>query len=709
VLRLSTFPTDVAGVLLTGFSTASSAVVSATNTVLQALGQLQAQVSLRAPLANPAFTGNGSITGFWGVGNNTTQGTAALNGPTNTGKWIGLQNTGTDRWQIAVDGATSNSATGIWAASTAYALNAVINNGANCYKVTTAGTSGTSGGPTGTGTGITDGTVTWAYVGPANQGDNFALWRWDDPRANRTTPFQINRQTQQVQIASGVSVTGGTATDTLSVSGAISGAGFTSLLAPYALTANVPAPATVAPIIDGTATVGVSALYARQDHVHPTDTTRYAASNPSGYQTAAQVAAVAGSPSSTTPLADGTAAVGTGTTWARADHVHPTDTTRYAASNPSGYQTAAQVTAALPVASSTTPAMNGTAAVGTGTTWARADHVHPSDTTRLPIAGGTMTGALTLAADPASALQAATRQYIDARVATTISANNTFANTTYSSIFPGVTFNDGWEATNIITSTSTALSQYTAIAGYIRNQHAQTSGGNQNGVALFGAATAEVNGAAVWGVNTLLQDSASRTAGTGTGRILIGYEVDFNVMNPGTQVIGCSVGGNGLAQPGNANGFIVNTLGSGIKWSGGFVTEDGAANFGISIGASSPTAGANFASQMMAFGFYDFNSTKQSATIQVTSVPGISEGNLVLSGSTLMALTVNNGNINMSSGSSFLTIGGNAVVGARVTGWGTASNGSPAAFNAATATAQQTASAVAYVIQSLFAHGLIGP
>jgi hypothetical protein len=34
----------------------------------------------------------------------------------------------------------------------------------------------------------------------------------------------------------------------------------------------------------------------------------------------------------------------------------------------------------VPVASSTTPAANGTAAVGAGTTWARADHVHPTDT-----------------------------------------------------------------------------------------------------------------------------------------------------------------------------------------------------------------------------------------------------------------------------------------------------------------------------------------
>lgn len=38
--------------------------------------------------------------------------------------------------------------------------------------------------------------------------------------------------------------------------------------------------------------------------------------------------------------------------------------------------------ATLPSASSTSPKMDGTAAVGTGTTWARADHVHPTDTSR---------------------------------------------------------------------------------------------------------------------------------------------------------------------------------------------------------------------------------------------------------------------------------------------------------------------------------------
>ena len=59
----------------------------------------------------------------------------------------------------------------------------------------------------------------------------------------------------------------------------------------------------------------------------------------------------------------------------------------YSTSNPSGYQTASQVitalgpyalTTSLPTASTTTPKANGTAAIGTSTTsYALADHVHP--------------------------------------------------------------------------------------------------------------------------------------------------------------------------------------------------------------------------------------------------------------------------------------------------------------------------------------------
>ena len=53
----------------------------------------------------------------------------------------------------------------------------------------------------------------------------------------------------------------------------------------------VPAASATAPVMDGTATAGSSAAWSRGDHVHPSDTTKYNTSNPSGYQTAGQVSA----------------------------------------------------------------------------------------------------------------------------------------------------------------------------------------------------------------------------------------------------------------------------------------------------------------------------------------------------------------------------------------------------------------------------------
>ena len=54
------------------------------------------------------------------------------------------------------------------------------------------------------------------------------------------------------------------------------------------------------------------------------------------------------------------------------------------------------LTSDIPSATTTTPAMDGTAAVGTETTFAKGDHVHPSDTSKVSKSGDTMTGKLTL-------------------------------------------------------------------------------------------------------------------------------------------------------------------------------------------------------------------------------------------------------------------------------------------------------------------------
>lgn len=52
-----------------------------------------------------------------------------------------------------------------WAGSTAYGIRSVRKNGSDYYRCIIGGTSASSGGPTGTGTAIVDGTVTWEYVG----------------------------------------------------------------------------------------------------------------------------------------------------------------------------------------------------------------------------------------------------------------------------------------------------------------------------------------------------------------------------------------------------------------------------------------------------------------------------------------------------------------------------------------------------------------
>lgn len=63
--------------------------------------------------------------------------------------------------------------------------------------------------------------------------------------------------------------------------------------------------------------------------------------------------------------------------------------------NDSGFITGADIPEGA-AASSATPKMDGTAAAGTSNAFARGDHVHPSDTSRVNKAGDTMTGPLTV-------------------------------------------------------------------------------------------------------------------------------------------------------------------------------------------------------------------------------------------------------------------------------------------------------------------------
>ena len=183
----------------------------------------------------------------------------------------------------------------------------------------------------------------------------------------------------------------------------------------------------------------------------PTNTSHL--TNDAGFITLSQVPEGAAA-SSTTPLMDGVASAGSETAFARGDHKHPSDSSKQdvisdlatirsgaqagatAYQKPSGgvplsdLSTAVQTSldkadsamqqSDLPVATTTTPKANGTAAVGTETKWAKGDHVHPTDTTRAPLASPALTGIPTAPTATAGTnnTQIATTAFVTSAIAT---------------------------------------------------------------------------------------------------------------------------------------------------------------------------------------------------------------------------------------------------------------------------------------------------
>ena len=261
----------------------------------------------------------------------------------------------------------------------------------------------------------------------------------------------------------------------------------------------------------------------------------------------------------------------------------------------------------------------------------------------------------------------------------------------YEAIFPGVSQYETSQSVLQLTSGST-IDNAAAVGGFVYNDS------TADGVALFGVAQAAVDNAKVWGVNTLIQDAASRVAGSGVGRVAIGAELDFNIMNPGTEVIGVSVGGNSLAQPTTANGFQVTALGTGYYWQTGFLTQDGAATNALSIGLASATLAANGASQLLLFQYGDGSGVKRSIEINAQGGGYLTVSSLAGS---FPGLFVEYGNINISSGQAYQIAGNNVLTG-QASGYGTPTgNAYQPSFNATTITLPNLAAAVAQLILDL--------
>lgn len=199
------------------------------------------------------------------------------------------------------------------------------------------------------------------------------------------------------------------------------------------------------PAMDGTGAAGSATTLSRSDHVHPSDTTKQdvltfdaaptsGSTNPvtSGgvYTALSSKADSVDIPTKTSDLTNDSGFLTS--TDAVTSFNGNTGAVTYTAPVTSVNGNTGAVTVSIPSAADATPLMDGTAAVGTSTDYAREDHVHPSDTTRLPLSGGTMSGAIAMGsnkisglATPTSDADAATKKYVDDAIPTVPDASTT--------------------------------------------------------------------------------------------------------------------------------------------------------------------------------------------------------------------------------------------------------------------------------------------
>jgi len=196
-----------------------------------------------------------------------------------------------------------------------------------------------------------------------------------------------------------------------------------------------------------------------------------------------------------------------------------------------------------------------------------------------------------------------------------------------------------------LTSRST-IQLVNGVEGYTLIDTPNTVAGVPTGVSLWGTSVVDVNGGESWGVNTVSTDNKGQTISSGTGRQLYGYEADFNVTSPNTNVLGMVVQGASLSQLHISNGYSCGPLSfahSEGLWGSCFISDDSVTDVGLAIGLSNtgitgaypPAPAANTGSQLIEMG-YSLSGTRYTAAIQASYEVGDGGG--------LGAIMVNNTN-----------------------------------------------------------------
>ncbi|MDH2310392.1 hypothetical protein [Methylobacterium brachiatum] len=245
--------------------------------------------------------------------------------------------------------------------------------------------------------------------------------------------------------------------------------------------------------------------------------------------------------------------------------------------------------------------------------------------------------------------------------------------TIYRASYPGVNFSDSIQVVLDVPAGATQ-ENLSVFGAYMRTKsgNAKNNGAAGNAIGHFATGFIDADNSAMWGVNTLITDNSSRTAASGgSGRVAIGAELDFNIMRPTTELIGASIGGNSLAQPTNANGFLVNSLGAGIRWGTGFWVLDGTADRGLVLGASA-VSGTNKVGIPIWLQAFDSNGTKRTGVIRqdggFITMADITQG-------TWPGVRIWQGDISLDAGHGII-VNGKTVLSGRQDGW-TQGTGTP--------------------------------
>lgn len=229
----------------------------------------------------------------------------------------------------------------------------------------------------------------------------------------------------------------------------------------------------------------------------------------------------------------------------------PTAPSAAADTNTTQVATTAWVLGQLSQVADGLPVINGTAARGTSTRAARADHIHPTDSSRAPVASPTFTGAPTAPTPTASdnSTKLATTAYADAAVAalsgtvtTALGLKAPLASPTFTGTPAAPTATGGTNTTQVAT---TAFVQ-TAVGGISPGQPIPASSALPVGMAAMLLAGVTVNaGASTAGSNlapfTIDANSGVITGGaaqTGTWLNITGANVG---AGPGAPVAGLFV------------------------------------------------------------------------------------------------------------------------------------------------------------------------